>query len=98
MAIANKYPNGRTGGWNLKNPINKLDATRRGDPTRREDIKRLPNPQPQVEPVEENSIRDTDMQPIDKGSSLIGTIKEKKWLVLGLVAVAGFFAYKKFKK
>ena len=29
MANANKYPSGRTGGWNLKNPINKLDATRR---------------------------------------------------------------------
>jgi len=88
MAIANKYPNGRTGGWNLKNPINRLDPVRRGDPTIRK----------QVEPVEENSIGDTDMQPIDKGSSLIGTIKEKKWIVLGLVAVAGFFAYKKFKK
>ena len=64
------------------------------------DFETLRNPQakPKVEPVEENSIRDTDMQPIDKGSSLIGTIKEKKWLVLGLVAVAGFFAYKKFKK
>tara|TARA_R110000803_G_scaffold37527_1_gene80865 strand:+ start:433 stop:696 length:264 start_codon:yes stop_codon:yes gene_type:complete len=87
MANANKYPSGRTGGWNLKNPINKLDATRRGDPTIRK----------QVEPVEENSIGDTDMQPMVK-HGLIDNIKGKKWIVLGLVAVAGFFAYKKFKK
>ncbi|MDF1858083.1 MAG: hypothetical protein P1U29_03845 [Candidatus Pelagibacter bacterium] len=25
-------------------------------------------------------------------------IKDKKWLVYGLIAVAGYFAYKKFKK
>ena len=81
MAIANKYPNGRTGGWNLKT---------------------LRNPQPQVEPVEENSIRDTETELIEspnlKKHGLIENIKEKKWIVLGLVAVAGFFAYKKFKK
>ncbi len=89
MAIAKKYPNGGTGGWNPKSRV---------VPFPREYLKTLPNQQPQVEPVGENSIRDTEMQPIDKGSSLIGTIKEKKWIVLGLVAVAGFFAYKKFKK
>ena len=95
--VKKKYPNGGTGGWNLKKPINKIDALR-------EEILDLQQQnldlatKKQVEPVEENSIGDTDMQPIDKGSSLIGTIKEKKWLVLGLVAVAGFFAYKKFKK
>lgn len=65
-------------------------------------LKALRNPQPQVEPVEENSIRDTETEIIEspnlKSSSLIDTIKEKKWIVLGLVAVAGFFAYKKFKK
>ena len=95
MAIAKKYPSGGTGGWN---PQFGTHPQSRVVPFPREYLKTLPNPQPQVEPVEENSIRDTDMQPIDKGSSLIGTIKEKKWIVLGLVAVAGFFAYKKFKK
>jgi|TARA_R110000824_G_scaffold12255_1_gene53788 hypothetical protein len=64
--------------------------------------KTLLNPQPQVEPVEENSIRDTETELIEspnlKKHGLIENIKEKKWIVLGLVAVAGFFAYKKFKK
>ncbi len=64
--------------------------------------KTLRNPQPQVEPVEENSIRDTETELIEspnlKKHGLIENIKEKKWIVLGLVAVAGFFAYKKFKK
>tara|TARA_R110002074_G_scaffold378891_1_gene556866 strand:- start:316 stop:495 length:180 start_codon:yes stop_codon:yes gene_type:complete len=25
-------------------------------------------------------------------------IKDKKWIIYGLIAVAGYFAYKKFKK
>ncbi|MDF1677033.1 MAG: hypothetical protein P1U44_15065 [Vicingaceae bacterium] len=65
-------------------------------------LKTLPNLKPQVEPVEENSIRDTETELIEspnlKKHGLIENIKEKKWIVLGLVAVAGFFAYKKFKK
>ena len=81
--VKKKYPNGGTGGW---------------------DFETLRNPQakPKVEPVEENSIRDTETELIEspnlKKHGLIENIKEKKWIVLGLVAVAGFFAYKKFKK
>ena len=87
MAIANKYPNGRTGGWNLKTRINKIDATRLGDPSKRKDLEETvykPDVLPSTNPM------------VKQG--LIENIKEKKWLVLGLVAVAGFFAYKKFKK
>lgn len=87
MAIVNKYPNGRTGGWNLKTRINKIDATRLGDPSKRKDLEETvykPDVLPSTNPM------------VKQG--LIENIKEKKWLVLGLVAVAGFFAYKKFKK
>jgi hypothetical protein len=91
MAIANKYPNGRTGGWNLKNPIFKdkltLDDIRRGDPSKRKDLE---------ETVYKPDVLPSTTPMVKHG--LIDNIKRKKWLVLGLVAVAGFFAYKKFKK
>ena len=70
MAIAKKYPNGGTGGW---------------------------NPKSRVEPVTREYTKEPTPNPMVK-QGLIENIKEKKWIVLGLVAVAGFFAYKKFKK
>lgn len=30
--------------------------------------------------------------------NIVETVKDKKWLMYGLIAVAGYFAYKKFKK
>ena len=55
------------------------------------------------EKVYDNSIKDTVMTPIENpnktGEVKFGDpIKDKKWLVYGLIAVAGYFAYKKFKK
>lgn len=55
------------------------------------------------EKVYDNSTKDTVMLPIGKpnktGEVKFGDpLKDKKWIVYGLIAVAGYFAYKKFKK
>ena len=55
------------------------------------------------EKVYDNSIKDTVTTPIENPNKTGGVkfgdpIKDKKWLVYGLIAVGGYFAYKKFKK
>jgi hypothetical protein len=46
--------------------------------------------------VYDNSIKDTVMTPIGKPKTSIND--KSKYLIYGLIAVAGYFAYKKFKK
>ena len=46
-------------------------------------------------------IKREDFEYLDDVSpkkNTVQTVKDKKWLLYGLIAVVGYFAYKKFKK
>jgi hypothetical protein len=102
MARAEKYPNGGTGGWNLGRIIPKnSEPIKAPRIVSQSDMRKYKKPKSQPLENEEviypKSNKDTVVEAIESPTVKL-VKKNKKWLVLGVVAVAGFIAYKKFKK
>lgn len=112
MARAEKYPNGGTGGWNLRRilpknsePIKPLKPVSQSDIriVSQSDMRLYKKPKYNPKPWENEEViypksnKDTVVEAIESPTVKL-VEKNKKWLVLGVVAVAGFIAYKKFKK
>ena len=100
MARAEKYPI-RTGGWRLPKKgglrIEQPKIVSQSDQRKYKKDKFNPQPWENEEVIYPKSNKDTVVEAIESPTVKL-VEKNKKWLVLGVVAVAGFIAYKKFKK